>query len=163
KGFGYTTMLAGKWHLGTRDEFHPTRQGFDVFHGFRDGSNRPIDPILEVGGPIRQLKGPLPDLLGDARLHFVEGKRAPPFQRAPHTPYGPVPEQDSAPYRDLDPAIPDFPGLPRDRVKQLRLAYYASVSSVDRNIGRLLDRLETLELALRTIVIFTSDHGYMIG
>jgi arylsulfatase A-like enzyme len=25
QGFGYTMMLAGKWHLGTRDEFHPTR------------------------------------------------------------------------------------------------------------------------------------------
>ena len=44
KGFGYATMLAGKWHLGTRDKFHPTRQGFDRFFGFRDGSNRPIDP-----------------------------------------------------------------------------------------------------------------------
>src|SRR5262249_25031826 len=60
-------------------------------------------------------------------------------------------------------AIPDFPGLPRGRVKQLRGAYYASVSSVDRNVGRLLDRLESLGLSQQTIVIFTSDHGYMIG
>ena len=56
KGFGYATMLAGKWHLGTRDHFHPTRQGFDVFFGFRDGGNRPIDPRLEVEGQVRQLK-----------------------------------------------------------------------------------------------------------
>src|SRR5262249_31196390 len=46
KGFGYATMLAGKWHLGMRDEFHPTRQGFDRFFGFRDGSNQPINPRL---------------------------------------------------------------------------------------------------------------------
>ena len=26
KAFGYATMLAGKWHLGTRDEFHPTHR-----------------------------------------------------------------------------------------------------------------------------------------
>ena len=54
KGFGYATMLAGKWHLGTRDEFHPTRQGFDRFFGFRDGSNQPIDPRLEVDGQRAQ-------------------------------------------------------------------------------------------------------------
>src|SRR5262249_28140862 len=41
--------------------------------------------------------------------------------------------------------------------------YYAAVSSVDRNIGRLLDLLDELKLAENTIVVFTSDHGYMLG
>ncbi|MFI5459782.1 MAG: sulfatase [Isosphaerales bacterium] len=168
KGFGYATMLAGKWHLGTRDEFHPARQGFDAFFGFRDGSNQPINPKLEVDGRIRQLQGSLPDLLVDEGLKFVERHRDRPFLlsihfRAPHTPYAPVPEQDSAPYRTLDPKIPDVPGLPRQRVKQLYREYYASISSVDRNVGRLLDRLEALGLTQQTVVIFTSDHGYMIG
>ncbi|MGP0068488.1 MAG: sulfatase [Isosphaeraceae bacterium] len=168
KGSGYATMLAGKWHLGTRDDFHPSRQGFDAFFGFRDGGNKPIDPTLEVDGQVRQLQGSLPDLLVDAGIRFVEARKAGPFLlsihfRAPHAPYGPVPDPDSTPYRGLDPAIPDIPGLPRDRVKQLRLAYSASVTSVDRNVGRLLDRLEALGLDDRTIVIFTSDHGYMIG
>jgi choline-sulfatase len=168
KGFGYATMLAGKWHLGTRDEFHPTRQGFDRFFGFRDGSNRPIDPVLEVDGQLRHLRGSLPDLLVDEGSKFVEAHRDRPFLlsihfRAPHTPYAPVPEEDSAPYRSLDPTIPDFPGLPRDRVKQITRDYYASVSSVDRNVGRLLAKLDELALTSRTVVIFTSDHGYMIG
>jgi uncharacterized sulfatase len=168
KGFGYATMLAGKWHLGTRAEFHPTRQGFDVFYGFRDGTNRPIDPCLEVEGLVRQLQGSLPDLLVDAGIRFIESHQHQPFLlsihfRAPHTPYVPVPEVDSAPYGKLDPAIPDFPGLPRERVKQIRREYYASVTSVDRNVGRLLAELDALGLTARTIVIFTSDHGYMIG
>jgi len=168
KGFGYATMLAGKWHLGTRDEFHPTRQGFDAFFGFRNGSNRPIDPKLEVDGQVRQLTGSLPDLLVDEGLKFAERHREGPFLlsihfRAPHTPYAPVPEQDSAPYRTLDPKIPDVAGLPSERVKQLYREYYASVSSVDRNVGRLLDRLEALGLTQQTVVILTSDHGYMIG
>jgi uncharacterized sulfatase len=168
RGFGYETMLAGKWHLGTRDEFHPTRQGFGTFYGFRDGSNQPIDPTLDVDGQVKKLQGSLPDLLVDAGIRFLESHREQPLLlsihfRAPHTPYGPVPAQDSARYRDLDPAVPNFPGLPRDRVKQIRREYYASVTSVDRNVGRLLDRLEALGLADRTIVIFTSDHGYMIG
>ncbi len=168
KGSGYATMLAGKWHLGTRDEFHPTRQGFDRFFGFRDGSNQPIDPRLEVEGQVRQLKGSLPDLLVDEGLRFVEQNRQRPFLlsihfRAPHTPYGPVPEEDSATYRTLDPTIPDVPRLPRERVKQLYRDYYASVSSVDRNVGRLVAKLDEWGLTQRTVVIFTSDHGYMIG
>jgi choline-sulfatase len=168
KGFGYATMLAGKWHLGTRDEFHPTRQGFDSFFGFRDGSNQPINPRLEVDGQVRDLKGSLPDLLINAGLSFIDHHREGPFLlsihfRAPHTPYGPVPEEDAAPYRTLDPAIPEVQGLPVDRVKQLYREYYASVTSVDRNVGRLLAKLNEWGLAERTVVIFTSDHGYMIG
>jgi uncharacterized sulfatase len=168
KGFGYSTMLAGKWHLGTRDEFHPTRQGFDVFFGFRDGSNQPIGPRLEVDGRLQELKGSLPDLLVEAGMRFVEANRTRPFLlsvhfRAPHTPYAPVPEQDSTPYRKRDPVIPDVRGLPRERVKQIRREYYASVSSVDRNVGRLLAKIDEMGLTSRTAVIFTSDHGYMIG
>jgi uncharacterized sulfatase len=83
--------------------------------------------------------------------------------RAPHRPYVPVPEEDSAPYRSLDPTIPDVAGLPREQVQSLTRDYYASVTSVDRNVGRLLDRLDALRLTSKTIVIFTSDHGYMIG
>ena len=168
KANGYATALLGKWHLGTRDEFHPTRQGYDRFFGFRDGGNRPIDPHLEVEGQVRQLEGSLPDLLVDQGIAFVEANRDRPFLlsvhfRAPHAPYAPVSEVDSAPYRDLDPTIPDFPGLQRERVKKLTREYYASISSVDRNVGRLLETLDALGLSKDTIVIFTSDHGYMIG
>ena len=41
--------------------------------------------------------------------------------------------------------------------------YYASVHSVDRNLGRLLEILDQLGLRENTIILFTSDHGYMIG
>src|SRR3954470_24266784 len=44
KAHGYATALLGKWHLGTRPEFHPTRQVYDAFYGFLAGCNRPIDP-----------------------------------------------------------------------------------------------------------------------
>jgi len=39
----------------------------------------------------------------------------------------------------------------------------ASVASVDRNLGRVLDTLDELKLAEKTIVIFTSDNGYNMG
>ncbi len=38
KAAGYATGLIGKWHLGLAPAFHPTRRGFDEFHGFRAGS-----------------------------------------------------------------------------------------------------------------------------
>lgn len=168
KANGYATGHFGKWHLGTRPEFHPKRNGYDHFFGFLGGGNVPIGPTLEVDGKPTKLEGSLPDLLVDDALKFVEAHRERPFLlslhfRAPHAPYAPVPPEDSAPFRDLDPTIPDVPGLPVDRVKKLTREYYASVHSVDRNVGRLLDRLDALGLRDDTIVIFTSDHGYMIG
>lgn len=168
KAQGYATALMGKWHLGELAQFHPTRQGFDRFYGFLNGGNQPINPVLEVDGVTQRVEGSLPDLLVDQGIRFVESNRVRPFLlsihfRAPHVPYAPVPPQDSAHYSELDPTIPDVPGLPRKRVKELTRRYYASVSSVDRNVGRLLDTLDSLELTKKTIVIFTSDHGYMIG
>src|SRR5205823_4460362 len=72
-------------------------------------------------------------------------------------------EEDSAPFKDLDPTVPMLPGLDIDQVKSITREYYASVHSVDRNLGRLLKELDGLDLSRKTIVLFTSDHGYMIG
>lgn len=42
-------------------------------------------------------------------------------------------------------------------------AYYASVTFMDTQVGRLLDALEELGLADDTLVVFSSDHGYHLG
>jgi len=165
---GYRTALLGKWHLGALPQFHPTRHGFDHFFGFLAGGSEPMNPILEVEGKEKQLQGSLPDLLVDGAMQFIEANRARPFAlllhfRAPHLPYGPVPEQDAAPFKDLDPAIPKFKGNDEQQIKRWTREYYASVHSVDRNLGRLLARLDEINLSSRTIILFTSDHGYMIG
>ncbi len=47
--------------------------------------------------------------------------------------------------------------------KELARAYYASASFVDRQVGVLLDTLDLLDLWRKTVVIFTSDHGYHLG
>ena len=46
------------------------------FFGFRDGSNQPINPRLEVDGRVAELKGSLPDLLVNEGLSFID--RPPP-------------------------------------------------------------------------------------
>jgi len=168
KARGYSTGLVGKWHLGDHAQFHPTRQGFNYFYGFLGGGNHSMNPILEVNGVTKTVEGPTADLIVTEGLRFIERNRERPFSlsvhfREPHVPYAPVTEEDSAHYKDLDPTIPDYPDLPRDRVKNITKRYYGSVSSVDRNVGRLLARLDELDLTKKTIVFFTSDHGYMIG
>jgi arylsulfatase A-like enzyme len=48
-------------------------------------------------------------------------------------------------------------------VRQFTSAYYAMVRNVDHEIGRILARLDELKLAQNTLVIFTADHGEMLG
>jgi uncharacterized sulfatase len=165
---GYATGLAGKWHLGEQPQFHPTRFGFDSFMGGLGGAYGARNPQLEVGGQVRTVEGFSADVVTDAALGFLGTNASRPFllmvhYREPHAPYAPVAEEDNAPFRDLDPAIPDFPGLNAAQVKNWTRQYYAALHAVDRSVGRLLDRLETLKVADRTVVIFTSDNGYMIG
>jgi arylsulfatase A-like enzyme len=163
---GWRTALVGKWHLGRRP--HPTAFGIDRFFGFLDGGNTPMDPTLEVDGREQHLKGSLPDILTDEAIRFVTESHDRPFAlllhyRAPHLPYGPVPEVDSAALRDVDPAIPDVRGLDPAQVEKWTRDYLASIHSVDRNVGRLLEALDRLGLAGKTIVLFTGDNGYNIG
>ena len=172
---GYRTGLFGKWHLGERPGFHPTARGFGTFFGFLGGGTRPIGPTLqritpgEVGEPTKYPGEATPDLITDAALEFLRADGGvPPFLacvhfRAPHTPYAPVPAVDSAAVADLDLTVPRKPGADVKRLTTRTREYYASIHSVDRNVGRLLDELETLGVANDTVVLFTSDHGYNLG
>ncbi len=47
--------------------------------------------------------------------------------------------------------------------KEIKQAYYASISFVDAQVGRILNALEKTGLDKNTIVVFTSDHGYHLG
>ncbi len=53
--------------------------------------------------------------------------------------------------------------LTDDLRRQCLQAYYASISFMDAQVGRVVDALDRLGLADNTIIVFTSDHGYHIG
>ena len=53
--------------------------------------------------------------------------------------------------------------VPEHDLRRAIQAYYASISFVDAQVGRLLDALDRLGLADNTIVVFVSDHGYHLG
>lgn len=59
--------------------------------------------------------------------------------------------------------IPREADVAPDQTAELRHAYYASVSFIDAQVGRVLAELDRLQLAEKTIIVFWSDQGYRLG
>ena len=59
--------------------------------------------------------------------------------------------------------IPPHWGISEQAQREIIQSYFASISFLDANVGRLLDALDRLGLADTTIVVFVSDHGYHLG
>tara|TARA_E500000331_G_scaffold224144_1_gene214598 strand:+ start:294 stop:1904 length:1611 start_codon:yes stop_codon:yes gene_type:complete len=53
--------------------------------------------------------------------------------------------------------------LEKELAQEIKEAYYATISFVDAQVGRILDQLEACGLDKNTVVVFTSDHGYHLG
>ena len=79
-------------------------------------------------------------------------------------PYAPEGDRDDIPAAAFahNCPIPNY-NLKRDVLLGALQSYYACVSFVDAQVGRLLDALDNLGIAEKTIVIFWSDHGYHLG
>ena len=79
-------------------------------------------------------------------------------------PFAPADDRDDIPVAAFahNCPIPHY-NLPEPILLQAMQAYYACVSFIDAQVGRLLDALDELELTDNTIVVFWSDHGYHLG
>ena len=152
KGVGYATGAFGKWHNGSQYPHHPNGQGFDEFLGFCAGHwNNYFNTTLDHNGKMVQSKGFIIDVLTDAAIAFIESNKERPFfcylpYNTPHTPWQ-VPERYWKKY--LAKGISD-PSL---------ACAYAMCENIDDNMGRLISKLETLEIADDTIFIFLTDNG----
>jgi len=166
---GYTTGLVGKWHIGNGEKSYPKSNGFDYFMGSLGGGWNPKDPKFEdINRNTKKYTGFSVDVCTDSALEFLKENKNKTFAlmvhyREPHAAYVPMPPEDMAAMKDLDPKIPDYPGLNVKNTKKLMRDYLTSVRAVDRSVGRILEQVEKLGLEDDTIVIFTSDHGYNMG
>ncbi|MGB1125075.1 MAG: sulfatase-like hydrolase/transferase [Phycisphaeraceae bacterium] len=168
KPAGYTSMIVGKWHLGTHPTLRPLVRGFDEFYGFLSGGHRylheelTLNDLSEVKKPFDwyrtkllqneeriQIDDYLTDVLSDAGADFIKRRHKDgPFflYLAYNAPHGPL--QATKKYLDR---FPDLQGK--------RKTYAAMVSAMDDGVGRILDTLDELKLAENTIVVFLSDNG----
>ena len=183
---GYQTALVGKWHLGERPESFPENRGFSKFSGFLHGGLLSKDPVVRIEGKDTIFTGKYtPDVLADLTIGYIEEFANQPWVIslnfwAPHAntrfpkdfspPYDdrswlPMQDLDMDYWKNLKLTLPEphFPKLNIERTERMMREYLSSVHSVDRNVGRILKFLEQSNLEKNTIVIFTSDHGYMMG
>ncbi len=151
KAGGYATGCFGKWHNGSNPPSTARGQGFDEFLGFSGGffSNY-FDPTLEHNGAATPTRGFITDVLTDGALRFIEQHSTRPFFC--YVPFNACHSPMQAP----DALFEKYSVLgfsPKDA------AIYAMIENLDQNIGRLLEKIDSLGIAENTIVLFASDNG----
>lgn len=173
KDHGYQTFFAGKWHLGGEGHY-PTDQGFDINIGGHHVGSPP-------GGYYGPWKNPLltadfegeylTDRLTDESLKFLDERDADrPFllylsYYNVHTPIQPCKEfiehfeaKKTAMYGDEQtPTRVEHDGL--TRMRQDNAPFASMLRAVDKSVGRVLEKLDELNLAEDTLVVFFSDNG----
>ena len=173
KKHGYKTFFAGKWHLGETQEYWPEHQGFDINKGGHDKGSPPGGYYSPYENP-RLKDGPegeyLTDRLTDESIQFLESVEEIPFFLflsfyTVHTPIQGAEQFDEF-YKNKRSMLPKggepgkrAEGLGETRLNQTNYKYAAMVRSMDENVGRILDKLESLNLSENTIIVFTSDNG----
>jgi arylsulfatase A-like enzyme len=172
KGAGYATFFAGKWHLGP-EGWWPENQGFDINRGGIDrggpyGGNKYFSPY---GNP-RLTDGPdgehLPDRLATETASFIEANKDKPFFAylsfySVHTPLMARPDLERK-YEEKRKRLGLTEKWGREHERDVRLVqehavYAAMVEAMDLAVGKVLNKLDALNLTKDTLVVFTSDNG----
>jgi arylsulfatase A-like enzyme len=162
RALGYRTGAFGKWHNGSQWPYHPNARGFEEYYGFTSGHwGEYFDPPLEHNGKPVRGKGYIADDLTDKALAFIQKHRDGPFfcyvpYNTPHSPFC-VPDEYWNRFKDHP-----IPQRGQDGQKEdlpVTRCALAMCENLDWNVGRLLKKLDELNLADNTIVIFFSDNG----
>ena len=162
KKAGYATGAFGKWHNGMQYPYHPNGRGFNEFYGFCSGHwGNYFSPMLEHNGDIIKGNGFVIDDFTDQAMSFIEKNKDKRFfaylpYNTPHSPMQ-VPDRWWNKFKDKE---LEFRHHQPDREKILHTkAALAMCENIDWNVGRLVDKLESLGLIENTIIIYLSDNG----
>ncbi|MES2393006.1 MAG: sulfatase [Acidobacteriota bacterium] len=187
---GYATGYVGKWHLGGPGENQhiipagPDRLGFEDWQAWA-GTNQHYHAWTfdQKTGEKISPEGWQPIPMTDEAIGFLkrQSKEKPWFlvvsYNPPHPPYNP-PEQELEQYPmnslEFRPNVhtetpgPDTTGTAQflesdDDIHKAMQGYYGAITGVDEQFGRLLKALDENGQDEDTIVIYTSDHGDMMG
>lgn len=182
---GYHTGLVGKWHCGEERYPHP---GFDFWFSYWVNQYPHIgQQNFSDNGKHLQADGFQSTLLTTQAIRFLEKHHAgSKTARTPfflfigytdtHSPHAQMPDDLVAQYNGAT-----FHDIPREsflevhgvaeipvssdseKENQKRKEYYAAAAAVDREVGKVLDALESMGQLENTIVIYTGDHGLNAG
>ena len=159
KAAGYATGAFGKWHLGFKDEFNPTKRGFDEYfgellghadyykHAYFDGTYALRDGLQ----PVKR-DGYFTDLVNERAVKVIRDHQAAPFflyvpHLAVHGPFQP-------------PDAPETPMVTKESMHHgSRAIYKAMVERIDLGVGMMLAELDKHGLTDNTLVVFSSDNG----
>jgi len=162
KAAGYATGAFGKWHNGSQWPYHPMARGFDEYFGHTAGHwGEYFDPPLEENGRMIRSQGYIVDVCTDRALGFIDKHKDRPFFcyvpfTTPHSPWA-APEKDWERFKDK-PISQRATDAGQENVDETRCAL-AMIENQDRNVGRVLSKLDALGLRDNTIVLYFSDNG----
>ncbi len=179
KGIGYDTAFIGKWHMPGN---LPELRGVDKFITFtvQGGQGRYFDcPLIVDGVEEPSRKTYITEELTDRAIEFINSDRKNPFclylsHKAVHHQFFP-PEDLEDLYSDVKLDLPkDFdPYVTLTKgnllygmlgvMQKKYLNYCRALVAMDREIGRLLDKLDEMGIAKDTVVIYAGDNGYFWG
>ncbi|MFC4992116.1 sulfatase-like hydrolase/transferase [Rubritalea tangerina] len=153
---GYATGMFGKWHLGegkglSGRSLDPHERGFGVAYYTQNQLLPRFGPQMMRNGVREQAEGYCVDVVFREAMDWMERQEGKFFAyiatSAPHTPL-------AAPKELVE--IYEGKGLSRSQ-----MTYYAMVSSIDRQMGKLIEWVDAREEGV--LVIFMSDNGHAIS
>ena len=159
---GYATAAFGKWHNGMQYPYHPNGRGFREYYGFCSGHwGDYFSPPLDHNGKIVQGDGFVIDDFTSHAMAFIEAHRDDPFfvylpYNTPHSPMQ-VPDLWWNEFKDKELSMHNREPK-RENVPHIRAAL-AMCENIDWNVGRIVAKLDELDLTDDTIVIYFCDNG----
>lgn len=176
KEAGYQTAYLGKWHLdghGRHKNVEPERrQGFEFWKALECSHDYNKMGYYENDEPeIKYWDGYSPYAISREAQRYMEenADNTRPFLlfvsiATPHFPHHSAPEEYMKLYTPEKLSLPaNVPDSVKEKALKEMQGYYAHCTATDKAIGELIEKTKELGIDNNTMIVFTSDHGEMMG